>query len=64
MDFASHSVGLQSKINISISSTVDIVLVEDIIQTLIEVFKVQQDNCSSSLHTKLYLVDVSTHLNG
>ena len=64
MHSAFHSVGLKSKINISAVPIVHVVLVEHIIQALIEVLKVEQDHCSSGLHTNLYLVDVSAHLIG
>ena len=37
-------------------------LVENIVEALIEVFKVEQDHCPTNLHANLDLVDVSTHL--
>ena len=62
MHSAFDSVRLKSKIHISVFPIVHVVLIQHIIQALIEVFKVEQDHCSSSLHANLYLVDVSTHL--
>jgi hypothetical protein len=59
---ALHSVRLKSKVNVSAVSIVHVVLVQHIVQALVEVFKVEQDHCSSSLHTNLDLVDISTHL--
>ena len=38
---ALNSVGLKSKVNISSPSKVDVVLVEDIIQTLVQVLQVE-----------------------
>ena len=37
-------------------------LVEYVIETLIEVFEIKQDHCSTNLHADLDLVDVPTHL--
>ncbi len=59
---ALYSMGLKSKVNISAISIVHVVLVQHIVQTLVEVFKVEQDHCSSSLHANLDLVNISTHL--
>ena len=59
---AFHSVGLKSKIHISVFPTVHVVLVEHVIQALVEVLEVEKDHCSSSLHANLNLVDVSTNL--
>ena len=57
------TVGLKSKVYISTVSIVHVVLVKYIIQALIEVFQVEEDHCSSSLHANLNLVDVSTDLH-
>ena len=62
MHSAFHSVGLKSKVNVSVLSITHVILVEHIVQALIEVLEVEQDHCSSSLHANLYLVNVSAHL--
>ena len=59
---ALDSVGLQSEVDITTPPMVDVVLVEHIIQALIQVLQVEQDDCSSCLHTDLDLVNVPTHL--
>ena len=59
---AFESVRLQSEVNIPTPPVVDIVLVEHVIQALIQVLQVEQDDCSSCLHTDLNLVNVATHL--
>lgn len=59
---AANSMCLQTKIHILAVSKVDIILVEDIIQTLIKVLKVEQNHCSACVHANLNLVDVPTHL--
>ena len=56
------SMGLQSKINISDTTIVHVVLVQYIIQALIEVLQVEKDDCPACFHTDLDLVDVSTYL--
>ena len=37
-------------------------LVKNIIETLIQIFQVQEDHSPANLHTNLYLVDISTDL--
>ena len=37
-------------------------LVKNIIKTLIQSFQVEQNHCSTNLHTDLDLVNISTHL--
>ena len=37
-------------------------LVKNIIKTLIQSFQVEQNHCSTNLHTDLDLVDVATYL--
>ena len=59
---ASHTMCLESQVHVLAVSMVDVVLVEDIVQTLIEVLQVEEDNCTSSLHANLDLVDVPTDL--
>ena len=39
-------------------------LIKCIIQTLIEIFKIEQNYSPSNFHVNLDLVDVSTHLHG
>ena len=56
------TMGLKTKIHISIATIVDVVLVQHIIKALIKVLQVEQDHCSSSLHTNLDLIDVSANL--
>ena len=58
----SHTVSLQAKINISVATIIDVVLVEHVIQAFIKVFQVEQDYCSSCLHTNFDLIDVPTNL--
>ena len=60
---ASHSVCLKSQVHILAVSMVDVILVQDIVQTLIEVLQVEEDNCTTSLHANLDLVDISTDLH-
>ena len=60
---ALHLVSLKSKIHISVSPIVHVVLVEHIIQALVEVLKIEKDHCSSSLHANLYLVNISANLH-
>jgi hypothetical protein len=59
---APHSVCLKAQVHILAVSMVDIVLVQDIIQTLIEILQVEENNCTSCLHANLDLVDVPTDL--
>ena len=59
---ASDSVSLKTQIHILGVSSNNVILVEDIIQALIEVFQVEEDHSASSLHAYLDLVDISTHL--
>ena len=60
---ALYSVCLKSKVNISVTTSMDIVLVKSIIQALIQVIQVQKNYSSTSLHANLDLVYISTHLN-
>ena len=60
---ALDSVCLQSKVHISHSTIVHVVLVEYIIQTLIKVLQIEQDYCTTCLHADFDLVDVTTNLN-
>ena len=60
---ALDSMCLQSEIDISYTTVVHVVLVQNIIQALIEVLQVKKDDCSACFHTYLYLVDVSTDLH-
>ena len=60
---ASHAMCLESQVHVLAVSKVDVVLVQDIVQTLIEVLQVEEDNCTSSLHANLDLVDVSMDLS-
>ncbi len=53
---------LKSQVHISAVGMIDVVLVKDIIETLIEVFQVEENNCASSLHADLDLVDVLAYL--
>ena len=62
MDPTMGTVGMQTKVDISLVTIVDVVLVEHIIQTLVEVLEVEQNYCPSSLHANLYLVDVFVNL--
>ena len=55
--------GLKAQIYISAISIIDVVLVEDIIETFIEVFKVEENNSSPCLHANLNLVNVSANLH-
>ena len=55
--------GLKAQIYISVVSMIDVVLVEDIIETFIEVFKVEENNSSPCLHANLNLVNVSANLH-
>ena len=57
-----HSVGLKSKVHISVVPIVHVVLVEHIVQALVEIFQVEEDHCSPSFHANLNLVNVSAHL--
>ena len=59
---ALDSVCLQPEVNIPTPPMVDVVLVEYIIQTLVQVLKIEQDDSSPCLHTKFDLVNVATHL--
>ena len=59
---ALDSVGLQSEVNIPTPPMVDVVLVEDVIQALVQVFQVEQDDCSPYLHADFNLVYVVKHL--
>ena len=56
------SMCLQSKINISVPTIVNVVLVQYVIQALIEVLQVEKDDGPACLHTDPDLVDVSTDL--
>ena len=60
---AANSVGLKAQIYISAVTMIDVVLVEDIIETFIEVFKVEENNSSPCLHADLNLVNVSANLH-
>ena len=62
MNPALDSVGLQSKVDIPTPPNVDVVLVEHVIQTLIQVLQVEQDDCSPRLHADLDLVNIATYL--
>ncbi len=62
MDSTTDTVSLQTKVNVSVATVVDVVLVQHIVQALVEVFKVEQDHCSSCLHANLDLVDISANL--
>ena len=57
------TMGLKTKVYISIATIVDVVLIQHIIKALVKVLQVEQDHCSSSLHTNFNLVDVSTNLS-
>jgi hypothetical protein len=59
---ASDSVCLKAQVHILAVSMVDIVLVQDIIQTLIEILQVEENNCTSCLHANLDLVNIPTDL--
>ena len=59
---AAHSVCLESQVHILAVSMVDVILVEDVIQTLVEVFQVKENDSTSSLHANLDLVNVATNL--
>ena len=59
---ASHAMCLESQVHILAVCMVDVVLIQDIVQTLIEVLQVEEDNCTSSLHANLDLVDIPTDL--
>ena len=56
------TMGLKTKVHISVATIVDVVLVQHVIQAFVQVLQVEQDHCSSSLHANLDLVDVSTNL--
>lgn len=62
MHSASHTVSLQAKINISVATIIDVILVEHVIQAFVKVFQVEQDYCSSCLHTNFDLVDIPANL--
>ena len=53
---------LESQVHILAVSMVDVILVEDVIQTLVEIFQVEENDSASSLHANLDLVDVTTNL--
>ena len=53
---------LQSKVYISYSTIVHVVLVEDIIEALV-VIQVEQNNCTACLHADFNLVCVTTDLH-
>lgn len=54
---------LEPKVNISNISIKNVVLIEYIIQTFIEIFQVKQNNSSTSFHTNFDLVDISANLS-
>ncbi len=54
--------GLESEIHVSTISIPDIVLVQHIVETLIQVFQVEENHCSPCLHADLDLVNIPTHL--
>ncbi len=61
MNPAFDPVCLQSKVHISYSTIVHVVLVKDIIETLI-VIQVEQDDSTTCLHADLDLVDITADL--
>ena len=63
MNPAFNTMSLKSQVNISAIPIVHVVLIEYIIETFIQVFKVEQNNSSSSFHANLYLIDVSAYLS-
>lgn len=54
---------LKPQIHILAASMINVILVQHIIQTLIEVFKIEQNNSASGLHANLDLIDVTTNLD-
>ena len=62
VDFTSNPVCLKSQIHILATSIINVVLVQNIIQTLIKVLQVEKNNCTPSLHANLNLVDVAANL--
>ena len=54
--------GLEAQIHVSTISMVDIVLVQHIIKTFIEVLQVKENNSSACLHADLNLVNIAAHL--
>ena len=62
MDSAANPVCLQSQVHISAVAVVNVVLVEDIVETLVEVLQVEQNDCSPSFHANLDLIDVAANL--
>ena len=60
---ATDTMGLKTKVHVSVATIVDVVLVQHIIKALVQVLQVEQDHRSSSLHTNFDLIDVSANLN-
>ena len=54
--------GLKTEVDIHSVGVGNIVLVQNIVQTLVQVFQIEQNDCAASLHADLDLVDVTTHL--
>jgi hypothetical protein len=55
-------VSLKAQVHILAVSVVDIILVQHIVQTLIEILQVEENNCTSSFHANLDLVDIAANL--
>ena len=63
MDSTADTVGLQTKIDISDATTVDVILVQYIVQTFVKIVQIEQDSSSPGLHANLNLIDVSANLH-
>ena len=62
VNLALDSMRSETEIDELFTAKVDVILIENIVQTFVKVFHVEQDNTFTSFHANLYTVDVSTDL--
>ena len=62
MDSAANPVCLQTQVHVSGVTIIDIILVQDIVETLIEILQVEQNDSSPSFHANLDLIDITANL--